>query len=114
MSNDLMRNPHPAAVSAGINRVVDQLPTGTIVSTLPTPAASPSGRWINRSVRNHAERREMRLADVVPHLVGERKGWASDRFHPNDLGYGTWVAAHAVVLELEPAQIPAHWDPRSV
>jgi len=110
-SNDLMRNPHPPSVSARVNELIDALPRETIVSTLPAPAASPSGRWVNRSVMRTAERRGIRIADVVPHLVGGRRAWASDRFHPSDDGYGAWVAAYCHALDLDPATIPDEWDP---
>jgi len=110
-SNDLMRNPHPPSVSARVNELIDVLPSETIISTLPAPAASPSGRWVNRSVRRSAEVRGMTVADVVPHLVTGRRGWASDRFHPSDDGYGAWVNAYCDVLDLDPASIPDEWDP---
>jgi lysophospholipase L1-like esterase len=111
-SNDLMRNPHPPSVSARVSELIDDLPDNTVVSTLPAPAASPSGRWVNRSVRRSAESRNLAVADVVPHLVKGRKAWASDRFHPSDDGYGAWVAAYCEALELDPATIPDEWDPR--
>ena len=110
-SNDLMRNPHPPSVSARVNELIDELPDRTIISTLPVPSASPSGRWVNRSVRRTAERRGVAVADVVPHLVGGRRGSASDRFHPSDSGYGAWVAAYALALDLDPASIPDEWEP---
>jgi acyl-CoA thioesterase-1 len=110
-SNDLMRNPHPPSVSARVNELIDALPRKTIISTLPAPSASPSGRWVNRSVRRTAERQGIAVADVVPHLVGGRRGWASDRFHPSDEGYGAWVAAYCQVLGLDPSSIPDEWDP---
>lgn len=112
-SNDLMRNPHPPSVSARVNELIDELPTHAIVSTLPAPSVSPSGRWVNRSVRRTAARRGIAVADVVPHLVTGRRGWASDRFHPSDAGYGAWVAAYCEVLDLDPESIPDEYDPRA-
>ena len=112
-SNDLMRNPHPPSVSARVNELIDMLPTHAIVSTLPAPSVSPSGRWVNRSVRRNAERRGITVADVVPHLVTGRRGWAPDRFHPSDRGYGAWVAAYAEALDLDPEAIPDEYDPRT-
>ena len=111
-SNDLMRNPNPPSVSARVNELIDELPRQAIISTLPAPAGSPAGRWVNRSVRRNAESRGIAVADVVPHLVKGRKAWASDRFHPSDDGYGAWVAAYCEAFELDPAAIPDEWDPR--
>jgi len=110
-SNDLMRNPHPPSVSARVNELIDELPASTIFSTLPAPSVSPSGRWVNRSVQRTASRRGVTVADVVPHLRGARTGWASDRFHPSDDGYGAWVEAFALALDLEPDLVPPEWDP---
>lgn len=110
-SNDLMRNPNPPSVSARVNELIDELPEGTIVSTLPAPSVSPSGRWVNRSVAKTARRRGLHIADVVPHLRGPRGAWASDRFHPSDHGYNAWVDAYAHALDLDPAAIPDEWDP---
>lgn len=112
-TNDLMRNPHPPSVSARVNELIDELPPGTIVSTLPTPSVSPSGRWVNRSVARTATRQGHRVADVVPHLRGPRGAWASDRFHPNDHGYGAWVDAYAAALGLDPASVPDRWNPHA-
>jgi lysophospholipase L1-like esterase len=111
-SNDLMRNPHPPSVSARVNELIDELPTHTVVNTLPAPSASPSGRWVNRSVRRTAERRGIAVADVVPHLIVGRRGWAADRFHPSDEGYGAWVTAYARAFGLDPDTIPDEFDPR--
>lgn len=110
-SNDLMRNPHPPSVSARVNELIDELPDHAIVSTLPAPSASPSGRYVNRSVKRTAERRGIAVADVVPHLVRGRRAWASDRFHPSDEGYGAWVSAYCEALDLDPASIPDEYDP---
>lgn len=110
-SNDLMRNPHPPSVSARVNELIDRLPSGTIISTLPAPSASPSGRWVNRSVSKTAARRGIDVADVVPHLRGARRGLAADRFHPSDHGYGAWVEAYARALDLDPESVPDEWDP---
>ena len=112
-SNDLMRNPHPPSVSARVNELIDELPDHAIVSTLPAPSVSPSGRWVNRSVRRTAQRRGIAIADVVPHLVNGRRGWASDRFHPSDDGYGAWVSAYCEALDLDPDTIPDEYDPRT-
>jgi acyl-CoA thioesterase I len=110
-SNDLMRNPHPPSVSARVNELIDELPSTTIISTLPVPAVSPSGRWVNRSVRRQAQRRGLPVADVVPHLVTGRRGWAADRFHPSDAGYNAWVEAYSEVLDLDREAVPEKWDP---
>jgi lysophospholipase L1-like esterase len=111
-SNDVMRNPNPPSVSARINELIDALPRQTIISTLPTPSANPPGRWVNRSIRRTAARRGIRVADIAPHLIMGRRAWAGDRFHPSDLGYGAWVEAYRVALDLDPTSIPGAWDPR--
>lgn len=110
-SNDMMRNPLPTAVAARVREVIEELPADSVVSTLPTPAMSPAGRFVNREVRRAAAARGHRVADVVPHLVSPRHGLARDRFHPSDRGYQAWVDAYCKALDLDPTRIPDEWEP---
>ena len=109
--NDLIRNPHPASVAARVKELIVELPAKTIVSTLPTPSVSRSGRWINGALRQAATDRGIEVADVVPHLVASRRGLATDRFHPSDTGYQAWVTAYCQVLDLDPRAVPDEWQP---
>ena len=110
-SNDVMRNPHPPVVAARIDELIGAVPAGTIISTLPTPSINPPGRWVNRSIRRGAARRGLPVADIAPHLIMGRRGWAGDRFHPSDLGYGAWVEAYRIALGLAAESVPDAWDP---
>lgn len=104
-TNDLMRNPAPPVVAGRLRRLLEGLPSGSAVATLPSPGASPSGRWINRALRQSAADNGHLIADLTPHLIGFR-GLAADRFHPSDRGYDAWVTAFAGPLGLDRAAVP--------
>lgn len=91
-SNDSMQSAWPGTVVHRMRSLVAQLPTGTVISTLPAPRFSVAGQVINRAVRAAAAEHDLGLADVVPNLV-LRGGTASDLFHPSDKGYQAWVTA---------------------
>ncbi len=103
--NDLMRNPAPPVVAGRLRKLVEQLPAGSAMATLPS-GSSPSVRWINRGLRHAVERSGHRLAELGPHLLGVR-GLAADRFHPSDRGYDAWVKAFAPTLGLDHRAVPA-------
>ena len=105
-ANDLMRNPNPARLARRLGHLTAQLPHGTIVSTLPAPRYSPTALYVNRSLRDAARTHGLRVAELGPHLLGPRKGTSADRYHPNDAGYGAWVAAFAEPMGLSVDDVP--------
>ena len=105
-ANDLMRNPNPAALARRLRRLAEQLPAGSIMSTLPAPRYSPTALYVNRGLRDAADHHGLDIAELGPHLVGPRRGTAADRYHPNDLGYSAWVKAFAEPMGLDVASVP--------
>ncbi len=106
-ANDLMRNPNPARVAARLERLATAVPEGTIVSTLPAPRVSPTGFYVNRTIRRAAADHGLQVAEVGRHLVAPHRGLAGDRFHPNDRGYGAWVRAFSEPMGLDAETVPA-------
>jgi lysophospholipase L1-like esterase len=105
-ANDLMRNPSPAALGRRLGRLAEQLPTGSIMSTLPAPRYSPTALYVNRGLREAAAHHDLRIAELGPHLVGPHRGTSADHYHPNDVGYGAWVKAFAEPMGLDAASVP--------
>ncbi len=105
-ANDLMRNPNPSALTRRLRRLTDELPAGSIVATLPAPRFSPTGRHVNRVVREAAAANDLRVADLGPHLVAPHRGTSADLYHPNDVGYGAWVRAFARPMEIDDELVP--------
>ncbi|MEM9200351.1 MAG: SGNH/GDSL hydrolase family protein [Actinomycetota bacterium] len=106
-SNDLMRNPNPSALAERLNRLVAALPAGAIISALPAPSFSPTGRYVNRALRETAADHRVLVAELGPHMVAPHRGVSADLFHPNDRGYDAWMRAFAEQLGLDPDRVPA-------
>ncbi len=97
-SNDLLRGANPLGAAAAMRRLVSVLPRTAVMGTLPDQG-SLMARSLNRVVRTEVAARGLVLADVSAEMSGWRGKTASDGFHPNDLGYGTWVAAFVPAVE---------------
>lgn len=86
-SNDLFgRRRHAEALPEAMRELVDRLPDGAVVASLPQPrrAARAANRWIDAA----AAAGRVRLVDL---RVDGPRSWkglvAADFFHPNDAGY---------------------------
>jgi lysophospholipase L1-like esterase len=96
-SNDLFNRAHRPHLPDRFGDLLERLPRGSVVATLPQPRAV--ARQSNRHVWAAAETGRVRVADMV--TAGPRS-WigklAADRFHPNDRGYAALADAFAPVL----------------
>lgn len=106
-TNDLIRNPHAPALARRMRRLIAELPTGSIIATLPAPSVSPSSRVVNKAIREAVDSAGHRVAEVGHHLLGPRKGLGRDRFHPSDAGYGAWVRGFCAPMGLDADTVPA-------
>jgi lysophospholipase L1-like esterase len=81
--------------------LLDRLPPGTIVATLPQGLARRRTEVVNAMIRREAPPRGLVVADVWAHTGSPRAGkLASDHFHPSERGYRDWTAAFAGALGL--------------
>lgn len=98
-ANDAFRSPNVATLRRRLARVCEELPGGAVVATLPE-GASMVARLTNRGLRATARRHGLVVADINERVVDGSllDRLASDRFHPNDVGYGDWAAAFSAAL----------------
>lgn len=92
-SNDLFSGrAHREQLPTGFAKLVERLPTGSVVATLPQPAAA-AGR-ANEYVERAAATGRIVMVDLrVTGPSSWRGRLASDFFHPNDAGYATIASA---------------------
>lgn len=92
-SNDLLRPGTRKLLPDRFAEVLDALPRGSVVATLPNPSAA--ARRANDVLFAHAADRGLAVAELRdPRTASWRGKLAADHFHPNELGY----AALAEVL----------------
>lgn len=104
-ANDMLRGGGTAAVRA-VEDLLDALPAGTVVATIPRGVRERLAQRVNAVIRDRCETGDLRLADVWAHTGAPWAGkYFADGFHPNDRGYREWVRAVA-----EPLGLPAPLD----
>lgn len=91
-SNDLMKRRRRAELPNAFASLLDQLPSGAIVATLPQPRRA-AGAVNDRLAAAHVERgiRVLDLRQAGP--TSWRGRLAADHFHPNESGYRAIAAA---------------------
>lgn len=73
--------------------MLDQLPEGSVVATLPQGLGRRPAE-VNRTLCRLAEERGLLVADVWSRTGPPWPGkFAADGFHPNDTGHLDWAAA---------------------
>ncbi|NNE96816.1 MAG: SGNH/GDSL hydrolase family protein [Acidimicrobiales bacterium] len=100
-TNDIVWTPALQSLRAGLRSVSDALPPGTVFG--PVAGASQRARLANRALREQARINGQLVAPIwnSEHPSKLRDRIASDRFHPNDLGYS--VMADVVMNTLSGA-----------
>lgn len=98
-ANDIVRRTPMAALQAALSALVDQLPAGSVVGTIPQGLGRRPA-LVNEFLARRCAERELVVADVWgrtgPPWAGK---FAADSFHPNDHGYRNWLAAFTEALE---------------
>jgi len=85
-----------------LTALLDRLPPGTIVATLPQGLAPRRAQVVNAVIRREAPTRDLVVADVWAHTGSPRASkLAPDHFHPSERGYRDWTAAFAVAVGLD-------------
>ena len=93
-SNDLMGRRYRDRMPERMDRILRQLPAGSLVTTLPNPTATATA--VNAVIEHVASERGLVVAELrQPRTASWRGKLAADHFHPNDRGY----AGQADVVE---------------
>jgi lysophospholipase L1-like esterase len=90
-SNDVVLRRHRRLLVERFTELLDRLPDRSVVSNLPNPHRE--ARVVDALLRERAATGRVVLVDM--RREGPRSWWgrlASDRFHPNDLGYADMAA----------------------
>ena len=100
-ANDVIRPWGIERARHALRRVLDALPPGALVATIPKGLNAARTAALNADVWALAPSRRLVVADVWAHTGPP---WAAkvavDHFHPNDRGYEDWTAAFAEALTL--------------
>lgn len=97
-ANDLIPTPLPL-ITHHLDGMLHSLPTGSIVATVPQGLRPVKAAVFNNLVMARAPQLGLVVADVWAHTGPPWRGkFASDGFHPNDLGYRHWTDAFAEAL----------------
>lgn len=102
-ANDVVNRTPREKVEEQLRRIIERLPEGAVVATIPQGLRQEPSLRLNRLIRSQAEARGLVVADVYDHTGPPWDGkLAEDRFHPGALGYAHWAAAFAEALGLPP------------
>lgn len=102
--NDLLWRTPASRFDAALERLLEALPAGAVVATLPQGLGRKRPPEINDRIRRRAGELGLRVADLWP-VTGPpwRENFAGDGFHPNERGYAAWAGAFAGALGLSPS-----------
>ena len=97
-SNDLFAGPqHRAGLPAAMAELVDRLPRGSVVTTLPQPRRA--ARLANEPIDAAARTGRVRVVDLRTDGPASWRGrLAADLFHPNEAGYAAIADAFEPVV----------------
>jgi lysophospholipase L1-like esterase len=96
-SNDLLRRSRRRELPERFRALLDAVPVGTVVSTLPNP--TPTAQATNAVITSVARERGLVVAEM---RGGRTTSWrgklSADHFHPNEFGYAALADAFAAAL----------------
>ena len=96
-SNDLIRRSRRNDLPARFRTLLEAVPVGTAVSTLPNP--TPTANATNAVIASVARERGLVVAEM---RSGRTSSWrgklAADHFHPNEFGYAALADVFATAL----------------
>jgi lysophospholipase L1-like esterase len=96
-SNDLMSRSRRRALPERLRTLLEAVPVGTAVSTLPNP--SPTAKAANAVIASVARQRGLVVAEMHGgRPISWRGKLAEDHFHPNEYGYAALAGVFAEAL----------------
>ena len=112
-SNDLAWRPGVRGIERDLARLLEALPAGTVIATMPRGLGERRSEALNATIRREAPARGLVIADVWVHTGAPWRGkLAADGFHPSEMGYEDWTAAFAEALGLPATAGPDARDGR--
>jgi acyl-CoA thioesterase I len=101
-SNDILWRTPRAAFDVALDDLLEALPTGAVIATLPHGLGRRRTNAVNERIVATAAARGLRVADVGATTAPPYRGkFASDGFHPNEVGYRSWTDAFVEALRDE-------------
>lgn len=99
-ANDLFRSPNMVRFARTFHRIGDELPdTRVLVALTPHASVSLLGLSADRTIRAVARDQDHTVVDINRYYRAPYRGMvATDRFHPNDVGYQAWARAFLDVI----------------
>lgn len=112
-ANDVVGRTQLPLLQEQLRQIIDRLPEGAIIATLPQGLSRARTEAANRLVREEAPAAGLIVADVWARTGPPWRGkFAADGFHPGVRGYADWAAAFAAVLDVAlPSQLPEPGQP---
>jgi lysophospholipase L1-like esterase len=106
-ANDLAWRPGITRLLRDVDQLLERLPPGAVVATLPQGLSRRRALVVNERIRGAAPGRGLLVADVWAHTGPPWAGQlAPDGFHPSERGYAGWAAAFAEALGLAAPAAP--------
>ncbi len=103
-ANDLLR-PSVSRLHTELRQLCRRLPVGSYVANLPQGIRHRRAVTANMVLADAASQAGLHVVDLWSHTGPPWHGkFSADHFHPNDSGYGDWVAAFAQALALPAEQ----------
>ena len=100
-ANDVYRTPL-AALLERLRTIIERLPPGAVIATLPQGLRPARAQVVNRMIRAEAPAAGLVVADVWRRTGPPWDGkLAPDHFHPGEAGYADWARAFADALGLD-------------
>jgi len=101
-ANDVTWRPVLRGILRDLTTLLDRLPPGAVVATLPHGLGRSRAPVINEVIRAQAATRGLVVADVWARTGPPwAEKFAPDHFHPSERGYRDWTAAFAAALGLD-------------
>ena len=96
-SNDLVRRSRRKGLPERFQTLLEAVPVGTVVSTLPNP--TPTANAANKVITSVARERGLVVAEMRGGRIASWRGkLAADHFHPNEFGYAALADVFAAAL----------------